>query len=136
MCTQMVMRVLFVAINGFQLFVLWKEGRANHLEPEARRLYCFVFNLLFPGEFLRIVRLDAFVSLSAGEMSYFTSSNASVNVEAALETRQFKVEVTALDQLRMTHPETHVKIVSIMRRAIAEKLRQTTSTMCGAAVPA
>lgn len=68
MWVQMVMSVLFIVINADQLYVLWKEGREDIFEPEARQLYASVFRLLSPGEFRRLLGVGSFLSLNKGDV--------------------------------------------------------------------
>ena len=173
MWVQMVMSILFIAINGYQLYVLWKESQESNFEDEPRRLYVSVFNLLTPGEFKRLLKLGSFETLQAGdkllikdthaeaisvvikgtldvkvghnalskigvggfagEMSYFTGRAPSVNVTAAVTTRIFRIGLARFEHLRGEHPEMHMKLIGILARDVAEKLRQTTSVMGGQA---
>lgn len=68
MWVQMVMSILFIAINAYQLVVLWQESRVVRFDAESQRLYSSVFSLLTPGEFKRLLRIGSYASLNKGDM--------------------------------------------------------------------
>lgn len=43
---QLVMSILFIGINAYPLYALWKEGREGNFAPESRRLFASVIGLL------------------------------------------------------------------------------------------
>jgi hypothetical protein len=57
MWVQFGMTVLFIAINLYQLYVLWREKQATIFEGEQAWLYQHVFHLLSPGEYKRLLKL-------------------------------------------------------------------------------
>lgn len=58
------MSLLFIAINLFQLWLLWRESQAGRLDGDALWLYENVFRPLSPGEFRRLLQLGRWHHLS------------------------------------------------------------------------
>lgn len=64
-----------------------------------------------------------------GDMGYITGMPASADVVAQTEARVFRLPVRALERLRSTRPELHVKLSGILSGAMAEKLRRADTTI-------
>jgi hypothetical protein len=60
---QLCMSVLFVVINLYQLYVLWKESRGHAFEGEVGDLYRSTFSILAPGEFRKLLLLGQWQTL-------------------------------------------------------------------------
>ncbi|WP_296493452.1 hypothetical protein, partial [Rhodoferax sp.] len=60
-----------------------------------------------------------------GEISYLTGKPASAAVVAGLETRMFNLDHSALDNLKVGHPELHNKVLYILSRNLIEKLAKS-----------
>ncbi len=60
-----------------------------------------------------------------GEISYLTGKTASAAVVAGLETRLFSLAHSALDKLKVDHPELHNKVLYILSRNLIEKLAKS-----------
>jgi len=60
-----------------------------------------------------------------GEISYLTGKTASAAVVAGLETRLFSLAHSALDKLKLEHPELHNKVLYILSRNLIEKLAKS-----------
>lgn len=58
--------MVFVAINMYQLYVLWLDAQGSRFEGDAKVLYESVFKTLTPGEFRRVLALGQFVSVANG----------------------------------------------------------------------
>ena len=67
MWVQLLMSILLIAINVYQLVALWKETQSNVFDEEAKLLYDRVFYLLTPGEFRRLLKVGSFETLQAGD---------------------------------------------------------------------
>ena len=61
------MSALIIAINVYQLYMLWRERQASHFAGEAGWLYEHVFGPLTPGEFKRVLKLGHWSQLQEGE---------------------------------------------------------------------
>lgn len=62
---QLSMSVLFIAINLYQLYVLWRESRGQAFDGDEGVLHREVFSLLSPAEFRRLLKLGHWRSLPA-----------------------------------------------------------------------
>ena len=60
---QLGMNVLFIAINLYQLYVLWQDQQAEVFHGEQSWLYKHIFPLLSPGEYKRLLKLGSWQTL-------------------------------------------------------------------------
>lgn len=67
MWVQLVMSVLFISINAYQLYVLWREQAQQAFVGEQGWLYKHVFALLTPGEFKRLHQLGSWQTLAPSQ---------------------------------------------------------------------
>lgn len=67
MWVQLGMNVLFIVINLYQLYVLWKDQQADLFHGEHAWLYQHVFPLLSPGEFKRLLKLGSWQTVATRE---------------------------------------------------------------------
>lgn len=67
MWVQLVMSVLFITINSYQLYVLWRDQAMHTFDGEQGWLYKHVFSLLTPGEFKRLHMLGSWQTLVPAE---------------------------------------------------------------------
>lgn len=63
MWVQLAMNVLFITINSYQLYVLWRDQAQHAFDGEQGWLYKHVFSLLTPGEFKRLHTLGSWQTL-------------------------------------------------------------------------
>lgn len=66
MWVSFVMSLLFIAINGYQLWVLWQDSRTSDFSSEESFMYEKVFSALKPGEFRRLLRLGRYHGVAIG----------------------------------------------------------------------
>jgi hypothetical protein len=72
------------------------------------------------GNLLNTIEVGSFV----GEMGYLTQRPASVNVIATTASRVLQIDRKNLEELELKHPDVHAKLIWIMGRDIADKLRK------------
>ena len=60
------MSILFIAINGYQLWTLWRDSRTSDFSAEESFMYGTVFSSLQPGEFRRLLSLGRYDMVPAG----------------------------------------------------------------------
>lgn len=58
---------VFIAINVYQLYVLWLDTRDTRFDGDAKTLFETVFKTLSPGEFRRVLAIGQFVQMSPGD---------------------------------------------------------------------
>jgi hypothetical protein len=164
MWVQLFFTLVFLAINAYQLQVIWRDARRISFSGDEGYLYKNVFQNLTPGEFKRILKYAKFEDLPqgkhlmrkdeyvdhicvlcrgelaihlsgnllnrievgsfVGEMGYLTQRPASVNVIATTASRVLRVDRKNLEELELKHPDVHAKLIWIMGRDIADKLRK------------
>lgn len=84
--------LLFILINAYQLFMLWREKQAQLLHGELAELFRQNFTLFTPGEFRRLVKLGRWETLPAGvrlltrgdavqEVIFFVQGGADVRLD-------------------------------------------------------
>lgn len=129
---QLGMNALFIVINLYQLYVIWKDQQADmfHGEQVLRKDAA----VEQPG-FIERGRLDARCGTTVlnsvpagglvGEIGYLTGKMASADVVAGLETRLFNLTHSALNKLKLERPELHNKILYILSREVIEKLAKS-----------